>query len=71
MPDWTATLELRQSGHAAGFLASNIPLEDQDEAYGGILVDTPEDETGRADEAVPVRAEESVPAATAAEKKAK
>jgi len=40
MPDWTDTLDLRQSGHAAGFLAANIPLEDQDEALGGALIET-------------------------------
>lgn len=39
MPDWTHTLDLRQGGFRSGFLANNIPLEDQDLAEGGALVD--------------------------------
>jgi hypothetical protein len=31
MPDWTDTLNLRQAGKLEGFLAVDIPLEDQAE----------------------------------------
>jgi hypothetical protein len=38
MPDWTHTLEARQAGMLPGFLDVNTPLEDQDEAEGGVNV---------------------------------
>lgn len=36
--DWTATLEQRQQGTRSGFLANDVPLEDQDTELGGVNV---------------------------------
>jgi len=40
MPDWTDTLAARQAGAVPGFLAVDLPLEEQDEALGGPRVET-------------------------------
>lgn len=44
MKDWTDTLAARQSGYCEGFLASDIPLEDQDLERGGPLATPADDE---------------------------
>lgn len=44
MKDWADTLAARQSGYCEGFLAADIPLEDQDLAEGGPLATPAVDE---------------------------
>jgi hypothetical protein len=41
MPDWTDTLAARQAGTLPGFLATDLPLEEQDEALGGPRAELP------------------------------
>lgn len=42
MPDWTDTLAARQAGAQAGFLAHDLPLEEQDVKLGGARVVDPD-----------------------------
>jgi hypothetical protein len=41
MPDWINTLAARQYGTQPGFLANDIPLEEQDLVFGGPLAPQP------------------------------
>jgi hypothetical protein len=50
MPDWTHTLDARQRGFLPGFLATDLPLEEQDEALGGPRAETPAEEATAAAE---------------------
>lgn len=40
MSDWTDTLAARLAGEREGFLASDLPLEEQDESQGGPRAET-------------------------------
>jgi len=44
MKDWIDTLTGRQAGYVDGFLAADIPLEDQDLEHGGPLAVPADDE---------------------------
>jgi hypothetical protein len=58
--DWIHTLEARFAGRHHGFIDANTPLEDQDEAAGGVNAPSPTDGPAEPDAA----AEPDAPATT-------
>lgn len=74
MPDWTDTLDARQAGALPGFLATDLPLEEQDEALGGARAPSviaegeakaKADKAAKADEAAKAKADKAAEADTA------